>query len=65
MFQAFFSICSERMLMEQINNNLLFRWAFDGFRCLTSGSFMHSRARLREADAACDFLSALMALAQG
>lgn len=26
---------------------------------------MHNRARLREADAACDFLSALMALAQG
>jgi hypothetical protein len=26
LLQAFFSVCSERMLMEQINYNLLFRW---------------------------------------
>jgi transposase len=65
LLQALFSIRSERMLMEQINYNLLFRW----FVGLTMDAdvwhptgFTHNRDRLLEADVAREFLSALMTL---
>lgn len=65
LLQAFFSVRSERMLMEQIDYNLLFRW-FVGLEIdapvwhLTV--FTHSRDRLLETEVARAFLSGLMAL---
>src|SRR5690606_34364976 len=65
LLQAFFSIRSERMLMEQINYNLLFRWfvglSMDAAVWHPTG-FTHNRDRLLEADVAGEFLSALMSL---
>ena len=65
LLQAFFSIRSERMLMEQINYNLLFRWfvglSMDAAVWHPTG-FTHNRDRLLEADVAREFLSALMSL---
>lgn len=65
MLQAFFSVRSERLLMEQIDYNLLFRW-FVGLPMDASAwhptVFTHNRDRLLEADVAREFLSALMAL---
>ena len=65
LLQAFFSIRSERMLMEQINYNLLFRWfvglSMDADVWHPTG-FTHNRDRLLEADVARDFLVALMTL---
>ena len=65
LLQAFFSIRSERMLMEQINYNLLFRWfvglSMDADVWHPTG-FTHNRDRLLEADVARDFLAGLMSL---
>ena len=65
LLQALFSIRSERMLMEQINYNLLFRWfvglSMDADVWHPTG-FTHNRDRLLEADVAREFLSALMTL---
>lgn len=65
LLQACFSIRSERMLMEQINYNLLFRWfvglSMDAAVWHPTG-FTHNRDRLLEADVAREFLSALMSL---
>lgn len=67
LLQAFFSVRSERMLIEQIDDNLLFRW-FVGL--LMDGAvwhptlFTHDRDRLLEADVAQAFLSALLELGQ-
>lgn len=65
LLQAFFSIRSERMLMEQINYNLLFRWfvglSMDADVWHPTG-FTHDRDRLLEADVARDFLAGLMSL---
>ncbi len=65
LLQAFFSVRSERQLMEQINYNLLFRW----FVGLSMDApvwhptvFSHNRDRLLEADVAREFLCALMRL---
>lgn len=67
LLQAFFSVRSERMLMEQINYNLLFRW-FVGLpmdaEVWHSTVFTHNRDRLLEADVAREFLTALLALPQ-
>jgi transposase len=67
LLQALFSIRSERMLMEQINYNLLFRWfvglSMDADVWHPTG-FTHNRDRLLEADVAREFLSALLALPQ-
>src|SRR3954467_8798488 len=67
LLQAFFSVRSERMLMEQIDYNLLFWW----FVGLEMGAavwpptvFTHNRDRLMEADAARAFLSGLLELRQ-
>jgi transposase len=65
LLQAFFSIRSERLLMEQINYNLLFRW-FVGMSMDADvwhpTVFTHNRDRLLEADVARDFLTGLMSL---
>src|SRR3954465_3482329 len=67
LLQAFFSVRSERMLMEQIDYNLLFRW-FVGLRMDAEvwhpTVFTHNRDRLLEADVAHEFLAALLALAR-
>src|ERR1044072_8020602 len=67
LLQAFFSIRSERMLMEQISYNLLFRW-FVGLpmdaEVWHPTVFTHNRDRLLEADIAREFLAALLALPQ-
>src|SRR3954470_22984268 len=67
LLQAFFSVRSERMLMEQINYNLLFRWfvglPLDG-AVWHATVFTHNRDRLLEAEAARDFLAALLGLPQ-
>ena len=67
LLQAFFSVRSERMLMEQINYNLLFRW-FVGLpmdaEVWHPTVFTHNRDRLLEADVAHAFLTALLALPQ-
>jgi transposase len=65
LLQAFFSVRSERMLMEQINYNLLFRW-FVGLAMDADvwhpTVFTHNRDRLLEAEVAHEFLAALLAL---
>jgi len=65
LLQAFFSVRSERMLMEQIDYNLLFRW-FVGLpmdaEVWHPTVFTHNRDRLMEADVAHEFLAALLAL---
>jgi transposase len=67
LLQAFFSVRSERMLMEQINYNLLFRW-FVGLpmdaEVWHPTVFTHNRDRLLEAEVAGEFLAALLALPQ-
>jgi len=67
LLQAFFSVRSERMLMEQINYNLLFRWfvglAIDA-EVWHPTVFTHNRDRLMEAEVAHAFLAALLALPQ-
>ena len=67
LLQALFSVRSERMLMEQINYNLLFRW-FVGLpmdaEVWHPTVFTHNRDRLLEADVAHEFLAALLALPQ-
>jgi transposase len=65
LLQAFFSVRSERLLMEQINYNLLFRWfvglPLDG-AVWHPTVFTHNRDRLLEAEVAREFLAALMSL---
>lgn len=65
LLQAFFSVRSERQLMEQIDYNLLFRW-FVGLPMDAgvwhSTVFTHNRDRLLAADVAREFLGALMSL---
>lgn len=65
LLQAFFSVRSERLLMEQIDYNLLFRW-FVGLpmdaRVWHPTVFTHNRDRLLEAEVAHEFLTALLAL---
>lgn len=67
LLQAFFSVRSERMLMEQINYNLLFRW-FVGLpidaEVWHPTVFTHNRDRLLEAAIAHEFLAALLGLPQ-
>ena len=65
LLQAFFSVRSERLLMAQIDYNLLFRW-FVGLpmdaAVWHATVFTHNRDRLLEADVAHQFLAALLAL---
>jgi len=65
LLQAFFSVRSERMLVQQIDYNLLFRW-FVGLPMDAPvwhpTVFTHNRDRLLEADVAREFLAGLLAL---
>jgi transposase len=65
LLQAFFTVRSERQLMEQINYNLLFRW-FVGLSIddgvWDASTFSKNRDRLLEADVAREFLATLLAL---
>ena len=65
LLQAFFTVRSERQLMEQIDYNLLFRW-FVGLSIDDTvwdpSSFSKNRDRLLEADVAREFLASLLAL---
>ena len=67
LLQAFFSVRSERQLMEQIDYNLLFRW-FVGLpmdaQVWHATVFCHNRDRLLEADVAKAFLTTLMGLSE-
>ena len=64
LLQAFFSIRSERQLMEQISYNMLFRW-FVGLAMDAPvwdvTVFTKNRDRLLEGDIACRFLVAILA----
>jgi transposase len=65
LLQALFSVRSERMLIEQINYNLLFRWFVElpmDAEVWHATVFTHNRDRLLEADVAREFLAALLAL---
>jgi transposase len=65
LLQAFFSVRSERQLMEQIDYNLLFRW-FVGLEMdaavWDASTFSKNRDRLLEADVAREFLDTLLGL---
>ena len=65
LLQAFFTVRSERQLMEQIDYNLLFRW-FVGLSMdeavWDASTFSKNRDRLIEADVAREFLAALLSL---
>ena len=65
LLQAFFTVRSERQLMEQIDYNLLFRW-FVGLSIDDAvwdpSVFSKNRDRLLEADVAREFLSILLSL---
>jgi transposase len=65
LLQAFFSVRSERQLMEQIDYNLLFRW-FVGLsiddEVWDATVFTKNRDRLLEAEVAQEFLCALLSL---
>jgi transposase len=67
LLQAFFTVRSERQLMEQIDYNLLFHW-FVGLSMddavWVASSFTKNRDRLLESDVARDFLVALLGLPQ-
>ena len=67
LLQAFFSVRSERQLIEQMDYNLLFRW-FVGLelddRVWDASTFSKNRDRLLEADVAREFLSVLLGLGQ-
>src|SRR5882672_527729 len=64
LLRAFFSIRSERLLMEQLNYNLLYRW-FVGLgvddAVWDHSVFSKNRDRLLEADVAGKFLAAVLA----
>ena len=64
LLQAFFSIRSERLLMEQLDYNLLYRW-FVGLgvddAVWDHSAFSKNRDRLLEADVAAKFLDAVLA----
>jgi len=67
LLQAFFTVRSERQLMEQINYNILFRW-FVGLSMddvvWDASSFSKNRARLMQADVGRAFMGQLLNLPQ-
>src|ERR1700721_2264698 len=68
LLQAFYSIRSERLLMERLEYDLLFRW-FVGIgvddAVWDHSVFSKNRDRLLEGDIAAKFLAAVLATAQG
>src|SRR5271167_5223233 len=67
LLQAFYSIRSERQLMEQLNYNLLFRW-FVGLSVddpvWVPTAFSKNRDRLLAGDIAAEFMAAVLHLPQ-
>jgi transposase len=67
LLQAFYSVRSERQLMEQMNYNLLFRW-FVGLSVdepvWVPTVFSHNRDRLLRGDIAAEFMAAVLNLAE-
>lgn len=67
LLQAFFTVRSERQLIEQIDYNMLFRW-FVGLSMddavWDASTFSKNRDRLMQADVAQEFLAALLSLPQ-
>lgn len=67
LLQAFYSVGSERQLMEQLNYNLLFRW-FVGLSVdepvWVPTVFSHNRDRLLAGDVAAEFMAAVLSLPQ-
>lgn len=67
LLQAFFTVRSERQLMEQVDYNLLFRW-FVGLSMddavWDASTFSKNRDRLLEADVAREFLATLLSLSK-
>ena len=65
LLQAFYSVRSERQLMEQMNYNLLFRW-FVGLSVdepvWVPTVFSHNRDRLLRGDIAAEFMAAVLSL---
>jgi transposase len=59
LLQAFYSIRSERLLMERLEYDLLFRWLV-GIG-VDDAAWDHSRDRLLEGDIAAKFLAAVLA----
>ena len=68
LLQAFYSIRSERLLMERLEYDLLFRW-FVGIgvddAAWDHSVFSKNRDRLLEGDIAAKFLAAMLGAAQG
>ena len=68
LIQAFYTVRSERQLMEQLDYNLLFRW-FVGLGIddpvWDHSTYSKNRDRLLEADIAKKFLAAILAHSQG
>ncbi len=64
LLQAFYSIRSERQLMEQLEFNLLFRWfvgiGIDG-PVWDASTFCHNRERFLEAEVSANFLNGVVA----
>jgi transposase len=67
LLQAFYTVRSERQLMEQLDYNLLFRW-FVGLSAddpvWDATVFCKNRDRLLDGDIACKFMSSLLSLPQ-
>ena len=64
LLQAFYSIRSERQLMERLEFDLLFRWfvgSVSTIRCGTTRVFSKNRDRLLEGEIAAKFLSGVLA----
>ena len=67
LLQAFFTVRSERQLVEQIDYNMLFRW-FVGLSMddavWDASTFSKNRERLMQADVAQEFLAKLLSLGE-
>jgi len=68
LLMAFYSVRSERLLCEQLDYNLLFRWFLDmdmAEESIDHSTFSRNRARLLEHEVAAKFLAEVVAAARG
>jgi transposase len=68
LLMAFYSVRSERLLCEQLDYNLLFRWFLDmdmAEESIDHSTFSRNRERLLEHDVAAKFLAEIVAAARG
>ncbi len=68
LLMAFYSVRSERLLCEQLDYNLLFRWFLDmdmAEESIDHSTFSRNRARLLEHEVAAKFLAEVVAMARG